>query len=72
MFTKDITKEKITTIAGVVIMFYALSCYMFSFPYERDITVNILEFLFGIMLLFTDGKKIAEKVFGRFSKKLEE
>lgn len=71
MFTKDISKEKISTILGFLIMLLATSSYYFSFPHQSDLWVNLSEFLFGFMLLFIDGKKIADKVFAGFSKKVE-
>jgi len=52
-------------------MLLATSSYYFSFPHQSDLWVNLSEFLFGFMLLFIDGKKIADKVFAGFSKKVE-
>lgn len=72
MFTKDVSKEKISTFIGVVIMLLSISSYYFSFPHDSNLYTNLAEFLFGLMLLFVDGKKIADKVFGRFTKKISE
>ena len=71
MFTKDISKEKISTILGFLIMVLATSSYYFKFPHDSELWINLSEFLFGFMLLFIDGKKIADRVFARFSKKVE-
>jgi len=68
MLTTDVSKDKVTSIFGIILMLFALSCYMFDFPKVADLYVNVSEFLLGIMLLFIDGKKIANKVFSRFSK----
>lgn len=70
MFTSDVTKDKITTFIGLIIILFALSSYYFGVPHPQELWLNLTEFLFGFMLLFIDGKKIANRIYARFAKKI--
>jgi hypothetical protein len=67
----NFSKDKISTAFGFFIMAFAVSCFYFDWPRLSDMWFNLVEFLFGLMLLFIDGESIAKKVFGRFTKEIE-
>lgn len=70
MFTKNITKDLFSTLIGAFVVLYAISCYMFNFPNERDLYVNMMEAGLGFVLFFIDGNTIAQKLFSFFEKRL--
>jgi len=67
---KNTYKDKITTFIGVLVMMYGLSCYMFSWPNEKQLWINVGEVAVGFMLLFVDGRIIGEAIIKFFRKKL--
>jgi len=68
---QNLTKDTFSSALGVLLMFYAGSCYMFSFPNERDLWVNMGEACTGFVLLFIDGNVIAEKLKSFLFRKLD-
>lgn len=73
MHIDNISKELFSTLIGALLILYAFSCYMFNFPREQNMWVNLTEAGVGFVLFFIDGRVIADKIhaflWGKINKK---
>lgn len=69
---KAIFKDTFISFVGVLIILFAVGSYFFNWPKNPNVWLNIGEVITGVILLFTDRKKLAEALIEVIRSKVKE